>query len=101
MLVEPGASRAGLPLLALFWRLLFCVMATSTKGTGPITMDERAALDATMARQLKQARASLELLKQPAPSTFCGNRLHPPPMVEPPLRVSSWVDAFKLYPWKW
>ena len=54
----------------------------------------------TIERQLKQARESLELLKQPKPSTFCGKRHHPPPIFEPTPPIRDWVDAFRLYPLK-
>jgi hypothetical protein len=32
----------------------------------------------TIERQLKGARDSMEVLKLPKPSTFCGKRHHPP-----------------------
>jgi hypothetical protein len=54
----------------------------------------------TTAWQLKQARESLELLKQPKPSTFCGKRHHPTPTFEQPQPIHDWVDAFRLYPQK-
>jgi hypothetical protein len=40
------------------------------------------------------------ILKEPVPSTFCGERHHMLPMFERPLPVHDWLDAFKLYPWK-
>jgi hypothetical protein len=84
--------------------LRYPLAASSNRAdNGRIIMQEHVALSdirSTIERQLKQARESLELLKRPKPSTFCGKRHHPPPTFEQPPPIHDWVDAFRLYPQK-
>jgi hypothetical protein len=79
------------------------LLVSMSAGNGFIIMHGHVSssdIRSTIERQLKQVRDSLELLKQPKPSTFCGKRHYPPPTREQPPPIHDWVDAFRLYPQK-